>query len=71
MPLPDEYDSWRCSDCMSQEEDCKSEWQDCEECKGTGILYGEECDNCSGSGGMHLCLNDKEMFGDKENDKTN
>lgn len=54
MSLPDEYDTWRCNDCLVSM-DCRAIFVACEECVDGIQKDGGECDACSGSGGGHVC----------------
>jgi hypothetical protein len=57
MPLPNEYDTWRCLDCRGK--DCCPTWQQCAACSGSGTGEdGAECDECAGAGGGHVCIHD-------------
>ena len=51
MSLPDEYDTWRCDDCLRKTPalDCKAVWQTCDD---------PDCEQCSGAGGGHVCIHD-------------
>jgi len=58
MPLPDEYDSWRCDNCLDKDAPCKAEWQDCDQCDNHITQAGTDCDDCGGAGGGHICIHD-------------
>lgn len=65
MPLPDEYDTWRCHECKGLNiydmRDCKTEWQVCDQCNNGILNNDEECGACSGAGGGHICIHDEEF----------
>lgn len=59
MPLPEEYDSWRCDDCPEDAKQCSPDWQQCDMCGPN--TNNPNCDDCCGSGGGHVCKHDPEL----------